>query len=296
MSNLKAKDPKAAVPTKPKIVIFGPAGVGKTWWALSGFPAPYYIDSEGGASRAHYTDRLAKAGGSYMGPEDGTQDFNIIIGQLKALATERHRYGTVVIDSITKPFNQAIAAEAERMASAGITNAYGADKKPAVAQVRRLISWIGRIDMNVILIAHEKPQWGLNQSGERVQLGVTFDCYDKLDYELDLCIQVAKRGASRVGIVRKSRLTGFPDGESFDWSFAEFSARYGKDVIAAKPTTIVLAGADAIAEINRLVALMKLTPEEIGKALAKDGVETIADLSADQAANWLKRLNKAIGK
>src|SRR5688572_21789505 len=98
-SKLKAKDPKETEPRKPQMVIFGPSGVGKTWFALS-FPAVYYIDTEGGASRKHYMERLSKSGGMYMGPEDGANDFETIIEQTKALATESHKFKTLVIDSI----------------------------------------------------------------------------------------------------------------------------------------------------------------------------------------------------
>lgn len=290
-SALKAKDPKSAEPQKPKVLVFGEPGVGKTWWALDGFPAPYYIDTEGGAKLSHYTDKLSKVGGAYLGPEDGSQDFETIIGQVKALATEKHRFGTVVIDSITKPFNLAITSEAERL---GDKNAFGADKKPAIAMMRRLVSWIDRIDMNVILIAHQKGLWGNNAQGERVQIGDTFDCHDKLAYELDLSIQVVKRGAARFGIVKKSRLTGFPDNANFPWTFDEFAQRWGKDIIAAKAKQITLADEATIAEIKRMLGLLKLDDGDVQKALAKDGVDSIQDLSVEQAANWVKRLNKVI--
>lgn len=93
MTKLKAKDPKAAEPRKPQLVIFGPAGVGKTWFALS-FPSVYYIDTEGGASRSHYMDRLKASGGMYLGPEDGANDFELIISQVKALR-QKIRHGAL---------------------------------------------------------------------------------------------------------------------------------------------------------------------------------------------------------
>src|ERR1700733_12615163 len=96
-SKLKAVDPKAAEPSRPKITIFGKPGVGKTWGALD-FPNVYYIDTEGGADLAHYTDKLKKSGGVYFGPEQGASDFETVIEQVKALATEDHSYKTLLID------------------------------------------------------------------------------------------------------------------------------------------------------------------------------------------------------
>src|SRR5262249_38170256 len=103
-SKLKAVDPKAAEPSKPKILIFGKPGVGKTWGSLD-FPSVYYIDTEGGADLKHYTDKLTKAGGMYFGPEQGSLSFASVLEQIQALATERHSFRTVVIDSISKLMN-----------------------------------------------------------------------------------------------------------------------------------------------------------------------------------------------
>ena len=125
-SRLKAVDPVSAEPSKPKILIYGKPGVGKTWTSLD-FPKPYYIDTESGADLAHYTKKLKAAGGAYFGVDQGILDFKEVIEQVKALATETHEYKTLVIDSVSKIFNTAIAAEAERL---GAADQYGASKKP----------------------------------------------------------------------------------------------------------------------------------------------------------------------
>ncbi|CAK9249814.1 unnamed protein product [Sphagnum jensenii] len=283
MSKLKAVDPKAAEPSKPKILVYGKPGVGKTWTALD-FPKVFYIDTEGGADLAHYTDKLKKAGGVYFGPDQGSLDFIEVIGQIQALATEDHPYKTVVIDSFTKLFNLSVANEAERL---GDKNAFGADKKPAISQTRRLINWLTRLDMNVVLICHEKPQWGVDSKGERSEIGTTFDGWDKLEYELHLCLNIIKAGANRLARVRKTRLTGFPDGESFPWSYDEFAARFGKDVIERKGEKIKLADDKQVAEIKRLLDLVKLPDDWVEKTLAKAGVDTLAELNNDQATKTI---------
>src|SRR3954465_3746399 len=115
---LRGTDPKAAKPSKPKVLVYGKPGVGKTWASLD-FPSVYYIDCEGGANLGHYTDRLKAAGGAYMGPSDGANDFNVVTEEIVTLATTTHHYRTLVIDSYTKIFNTAIAAEHQRMEEAG---------------------------------------------------------------------------------------------------------------------------------------------------------------------------------
>lgn len=255
-TKLKAVDPKTAAPSKSKILIFGKPGVGKTWTSLD-FPSVYYIDTEGGANLAHYTDKLKKSGGVYFGPEQGSQDFAEVIEQLKALAIEEHSYRTVIIDSLTKVYNNEIAKEMERL---GDKDQFGASKKPAVKFARQLTNWIDRIDMNVILICHEKPVW---MNGE--QAGVTFDCWEKLEYELHLCLNIQKQGAARKARVSKSRLENFQDATSFDWSYDEFSKLYGREILEGQARAIVLATIDQVEEIKYLVGLLKESPETIQK-------------------------------
>lgn len=290
MSKLKAKNPLTVEPTKPKFVIYSASGVGKTWFGLS-FPKVYYIDTEGGASRAHYMERLSKAGGKYLGVEDGALDFEVVIDQIKALAVEKHDFKTVVIDSISKIFNNAVASEAERL---GDKNAFGADKKPAIAYMRRLIACLARLDMNVILIAHEKAEWGQDAKGDRVELGKVPDCWDKLIYELDLAFHCQKRGASRVAVVKKSRLLGFPEGQSFPLEFADFAERYGKDIIEKPASVVELAKPEQVAEINRLVDLLKLDRVVTDKWLEKGGVENFFEFNTEQAAKIIENLQSKI--
>lgn len=290
MSKLRAKDPKAAEPSKPKILLSGIYKVGKTWFSL-GFPNVYYIDTEKGADRDHYTDRLKSGGGVYMGPEDGTLDPEVVIEQFKALATEKHGYKTVVLDSITKIYNTIISKEQERL---GTQDVFGASKKPAIAFMRRLLMWTIRLDMNVIFIAHEKADWGLDGSGNRVEIGKTADVWEKLPYELDLWLHGIKQGNSRKLIVKGSRLTGFPELESFPMEYKEFAQRYGKDVIEKEAQPIALATVEQVAEITRLVDLLKIDSGTTEKWLEKAGAGNFSEFNTEQAAKVIESLKSKI--
>lgn len=285
-SKLKAVAPKAAEPSKPKVLIFGREGIGKTMFTLQ-FPSVYFIDVEGGASRDHYTDLLDKAGGVYMGPEQGSLDFETVIEQVKALAQEKHGFKTLAIDSITKLFNTAVAEEAERL---GDKNAFGADKKAAVQYMRRLVVWLMRLDMSVILTAHQKDVWGLNDKGQREAVGVGPDCWDKLPYELDLTINIQKIGPRRVGKIGKSRLLGFPETEIFEFTYAGFSERYGKDVIEAESKPLVLATPEQVAEIKKLLDTVKLPDGQAAKWLSAASAETWDEVDEEKAAKVITAL------
>lgn len=290
-SKLKAVPPRAAEPSKPKILVFGKPGVGKTWASLE-FPKVYYIDTEGGADLAHYTQRLEQSGGVYLGVDQGSLDFSEVMNQIKALATEQHEYKTLVIDSISKLFNVAISNEAERLAESGKKNEFGADKKPAVSMIRQMVAWLTRLDMNVILIAHEKPLWGM-VNGERQEIGVTFDCWDKLEYELHLCLNIIKLGDKRMARVRKTRLTGFPDATTFDWAYPAFAERYGKDVMEKAPVAIKLASPEQLTEVQRLLGIVKLSESTKDKWI-EENKESLHEVEAEKIDSIITYLKERL--
>lgn len=291
MSKLIGKQPEATGREKTKGLIFSASGIGKTWF-VTAFPNPYFIDTEGGAKLEHYKARIKNAGGAYLGPEDGSLDFKVVIDQMQALATEDHGYKTLVIDSITKLYQVAISNEAERL---GDKDAFGASKKPAVACMRRLINWAMRLDMNIWMVAHEVAEWG-NVNGQRTEVGKVPDVWDKLIYELDLGLWAQKRGASRVAIVRKSRLESFPEGENFPLDYNEFANRYGKEIIEAPVKQITLATDEQVEEIEHLVQAIRIGEDEIEKWLTKAGVTSFRELSTEQAAKIVVFLTSKTSK
>jgi len=286
---LKARKPEAVNPGKIKMLTYGKSGVGKTWLSMD-FPSPYYVDCEGGARLGHYQRKLGESGGAYFGIEDGALDFDAVIYQVEALATERHGFKTLAFGSITKLYQSAIATEQQRL---GDRDQFGASKKPAIAAMRRLVNWIHRLDMNVLFEAHEIVEWGQNpKTGQREEVGNAPDVWDKLVYELDLTLRIDKRGPQRMCLVRKSRLTGFPEGEQFLCEYSEFGTRYGKDFIEAAVTPIELATDLQVAEITRLLSVVNVTEKEMEAALSRAKAESIAELSHDYASkmiDWLKK-------
>lgn len=291
MSKLKAKVPSTVQPGHTKALVFGDSGVGKTWFTLT-FPRPYYIDTEGGADLRHYQARLSESGGAYLGPGEGSLDFPTVIDQMQALATEKHEFKTLIIDSVTKLFQTTIANEAERL---GEKDAFGASKKPAIASMRRLVNWAQKLDMNVLFVAHSMSEWGLDsKTGQRVEIGKTADVWDKLIYELDLTLQAVKRGPARLAIVRKSRLSGFPDMDQFPLEYADFSARYGKDFIEAAPKQITLATKDQLAEVLRLANATVLSDPDRLKLFSRASVEKWEELTTEQAAATIGWLTKKL--
>src|SRR5258708_34625666 len=173
---LKAKSPEEVKPTKPKMLISGESGVGKTFFSLE-FPTPYLFDVEGGATREQYQHKLKKAGGVYFGKEEGSQDFSSVIKETKELCTTKHSYKTAIYDSFTFLYMlEAAIAEADKGSD------FGRDKKMANIPTRQLMSTLEKLDMNVILVCHSKTKWERKTVSGKEQIidtGTTFDGYDK---------------------------------------------------------------------------------------------------------------------
>lgn len=290
MSKLKAVKPKTTEPKKPAILVYGEAGVGKTFTALD-FPKVYYIDSERGATNKEYTDKLHKAGGVYLGIEQGSQNFDEVLEQIRALRSEKHEYKTLVIDSFTKLFNTEIGNEQERLKKAGKKDEFGLSKKPAVAKARELVALLSTLDMNVILICHETPNWS-----EGEQKGVKPDAWDKLLYELDLAFHIRKLGGLRKAFIVKSRIASFPEATGIDWSYAEFAARWGKEIMEREQKPVTLATPEQLARVAQLNDILKTNPEEVDKHLSYGEAAKYEDMATDKVAFVIKRLEDKLPK
>jgi hypothetical protein len=292
MAKLRGQDPKEAKPSRPKILIYGKPGAGTTWGSLD-FPSVYYIDTEGGANLDHYTDKLKKAGGAYLGPDQGANDFGIVTEEIISLATTQHKFKTLVIDSFTKLFNTQVTIDYERMEKGGrdMDKTFGAEKKGAINFTRKWLRWFEKLDMNVILICHEKSQW---KDGKEV--GVTFDGWDKLEYELHLCMNIMKQGQTRRARITKSRLKQFSDAETFDWSYAEFAKRFGQDVIESEAKPVIIASADQVKKLEMLLDILKTDSEITEKWKEKAGVETWAEMQSDDIDKCINFLTGKLPK
>lgn len=285
MCALKAKQPEEVKATKPKMLISGESGVGKTFFALD-FPMPYLFDTEGGATREQYQKKLKTSGGAYFGKEEGSQDFKAVIEETKQLCTTTHPYKTAIYDSFTYLYMlEAAIAEADKGSD------FGRDKKMANIPTRQLMSQLEKLDMNIILICHSKQKWE-RKGKDIIDAGSTFDGYDKLEYMLDLWIEIPKSG--KTFIVRKSRIDSLRQGDSYPLSYDKFAEMYGKKVIEANSVPIILATSEEVARLNTLVEGLKVDPETVGKWLTKCDVETFADMSQSQIQSLIAFCEKKI--
>lgn len=275
---------------RPKVVFFGEAGVGKTYMSLQ-FPKPYYIDTEEGMKYKQYVELLNKGGGAQF----KSCDFDEILKEVKALLTEKHDYKTLVIDSISKLYNNmSVEAALELAKREGDKNpdgtAFSGHMKKAQTRLKPLFLLLQRLDMNIILIAHSKSSW---KNGECI--GTTFDFHDKLAYDLDLTLEVTLFGKNkRTATVIKSRMLEFEKLESFDFSYENFAKMYGKQYIDKDAEPEQLATEEQVKELNKYIELLKVSQATINKWLARATASSLEDMETTIMQKCIDALKKKI--
>ena len=263
-----------------KALFYGSAGVGKTTAAIQ-FPKPYLIDTEKGAENTQYVNILKKNGGVIF----QTTDFEELISEIKSLLTEKHEYKTLVIDPLTTLYNDLLDKAAIKVGSE-----FGRHYGEANKSMKHLLNLLLRLDMNVIVTSHSKNEYGKDLS----ILGQTFDCYKKLDYLFDLVFEIQKRGKQRVGIAKKSRIEAFPDGETFPFCYDEIADRYGRNILEKEAVAQTFATTEQVAELTRLIELLKVPSETVEKWLTKADSGKIQEMTTEQAQKCIDHLNKQI--
>jgi hypothetical protein len=244
-----------------KTLLYGVAGSGKTMAAIS-FPQPYLIDTEKGYEHQQYLDKIKENGGCVF----HTLDFDEVLAEVKALATEKHTYKTLIIDPLTVIYNNLIEKCAADRATPKNPDgmAHGGHYIAADRKMKQLLSLLLKVDMNVIITCHSKNLYGDNMT----LLGQTFDGYKKLDYLFDLVFEINKKGKIREAIIKKTRIESFQESDRFQFSYDEMAKRYGREILE-KDCQELLATPYQISQIENYIKLMNIKPEIIEKWLNK---------------------------
>jgi GTPase SAR1 family protein len=276
---LRGKKPEL-VKKRLKAFFYGAAGVGKTTAAIQ-FPKPYLIDTERGAENDQYVKLLESNGGAIF----QTSDFDEMMNEIRSLLTEKHEYKTLVIDPLTVTYSNLLDKAEKKVGSE-----FGRHYSEANKSIKHMINMLLRLDMNVIITSHAKNEYGQGMT----LLGQTFDCYKKLDYLFDVVFEIQKRGKERVGVVKKTRVENFLDGETFPFSYEEIAKRYGRDILEKNADIEVLATQEQIKELNRIIELLKIPEETIEKWLKKSESESLDEMKQEYIQKIIDHLTKQL--
>jgi len=263
-----------------KAMFYGEMGTGKSTCACQ-FPNTAYIDTEDTSSKKKYAKMIDEKGGSVL----ASGDFEEILSQVKELMSTKHDFKTLVIDSLTIPYDN-LQAECERV----VGNEFGRHVTAANKKMKLLVNLLLRIDMNVIVTCQAKKEYGNNMS----VIGQTYACYNRLGYMFDLVFETQVRGDKFVAVTKKSRIDEFPMNETFSFNYDEVIKRYGAECIEKDVTTQELASKKQVDEVLRLIDLFKIPEETYTKWLEKHNAETFEELSSDVIDKIIDHLKSKI--
>jgi RecA-family ATPase len=273
---LRGKKP-TEIKKRFKAVLYGDSGVGKSTAAIK-FPKPYIIDTEGGIENDEYVEIMKQNGAEVF----SSTDFDEILKEVTELLSLKHDFKTLVIDSMTVLYSSLYTHYAAKFArisrepdSEGTE--FQRHKDRADMEIKKLLNLMSRLDMNVIIIAHSKSKW---KGGK--EDGTTFDSYKKTDYLSDLVVEVQKQGKKRIGFVKKTRIKGFAEDSTFDFSYDEICNKYGRDAIEKESAPEELSTPEQLQELDRLIKLLHVQQDVVDKWLNKAKANTLSDMSKDK--------------
>lgn len=288
---LKAKAPEIKE-KRLKMFVYGPAGVGKTTAAIQ-FPNAYIIDAEKGTD--FYAGTINKAKSAVL----QTLNIDDVKEELKALATEKHNYKTLIIDPITQLYNN-VQEKWTR-----VFEKYAKNEKDGEIQDFGMRYW-GKVkgdfkglqrlmialDMNIIVTSHQKDVYGGNFS----KIGTTFDSMRGDDYLFDLVFQVERKNGDLMAHTIKERAdmgkAKFP--REFIWSYDNFKKFYGAEIIEKEATPVIMATEEQITRANKLIEVVKVDDETVNKWLAKADVDSFDEMTGEQITKVIEFLEKKV--
>jgi hypothetical protein len=278
MSQLRGQ-PAVNIRKRVKAFFYGDAGTGKTTCAIN-FPKPYYIDTERGSEHSQYIETLKTNGGVVF----QTRDYDDLYKEVRALASERHPFETIVIDPITPIYNNLVDAYGQKVGTA-----HGRHYGEANKAFERLIDLLLRVDMNVIITAHGKKEYGSDLAVH----STTFDGYKKLSYIFDLVIESKTIGKNYIGVVKKSRISTIPTNEEVAFNYKAISELYGKDILNGEAIPLISVVEDPESYKDELLKI--ITPTDLNTVLLYYKLQSINDLDEKTSKKVYLRLIKKIG-
>lgn len=270
---LKASKP-VLTEARFKAVIYANRGVGKTHFCCS-FPNTYFIDTEGLSAHPHFIEMLINNDSDIA----RINELSEIIAEVKELLSTKHNYKTLVIDSITFPFHLLSHMEAERLANPkrGVEGTeYGANLAKAKRQVFELGMLLSRLDMNVLVTAHEKSKY---ERGE--EIGKAADVNEKLEYALGSVIHLVRQGGSIKAKIEKSRYPQLKTGDLIDFAhgYEMMCAKLGKEIFEKDSAHEELATQEQVDEAARLIDVLSVPEDWLNKRIASHRASSLEQLS-----------------
>lgn len=241
--------PAEQVRPKVKCLVYGPSGVGKTYFGLTAPGKVAVIDTEGGT--AFYAGR----GGLSEFDVLPTKTFHDVTRAIGYLATHPGEYETLVIDPVTVLYET--LQDAAQVKRATVRRNEDADLEMLDWQrikraYKALMTDLVNLPLHVIVIAREADLTEERMNGqrkERVKIGVRPDAEKSTPYYFDTVIRLVPVSGGREAVVEKDRTGTIPAGvkaPSFDKLFGKaIKANAGGTAARSLPSDADAAATDA---------------------------------------------------
>lgn len=285
---LRAKKPEIKE-ARLKSLIFAGEGSGKTHLCCS-FPDTYYIDTEGLEDHPHFVKMIRENNGDLV----YLTEMSEIISEVKELLSVKHNYKTLIIDSISFPYGWLSQMEADRLVRKS-PGTEGTEFGANLAKAKRLTFQLGillsRLDMNIIVTAHEKTKFENN-----VEKDKTYDITDKMAYSLGSVWNLKLMGKSRKLFIKKSRYPEMTTGESIDFEngYETIKNLFGEEIFKRESKVEELATKEQIEQFKYLVNLLHVPEEKITKMITNASATTIDEVNKDHIQKAIDKLQSQI--
>jgi len=268
----------------------------KTRLALH-FPNPFVVDMEAGTD--HY-------GSEFQFRVSHTKDPDLVMEIVDELLTTNHNYRTLIIDPITVYWQELqdkyanIFLQREKR-SPGFKFEYykiqASDWNIIKRELHRFINKLMMLDMNVIVIAHQKKMYS-DASGDFMKvIGDTFDGEKSLPYQFDTVVHTFKDSNTKAfkGECLKDRTHCLKEGV-FDLSYEAFEGTFGKESLEAKAKPVEFLTDEQKDKIETYLVMFEIETAKANKRFREYGAETIDELTKENAALIIEKFDQAAEK
>jgi hypothetical protein len=288
---------------RPKILIYGESGTGKTVTALSLPGRKLVIDGEQGctAYAGSYDFDLPAGNDGKPLTTDDPQELERIVDDL---LIDPGPYTVLVIDPLTTFYTRSIdladsslrpRAESVAIARRRELTAYDSAMNPGAwgaikRHFARLFSKLRRLDMAVIVTCREKTTLEPTPDGGFRKGDAVPDGDAKWRHEFDYVLRLRSVGGARVAYVDKMRDVQQTAASIENFSAARLVELIGADGFTrtAEPRPLI---SDEQAEMLRgLIHDLGVTPANLARALTKRGANSIDELGPGEAKAMILNL------
>ena len=279
-----------SIAERAKFFLFGPPGCGKTTGILEQFHSCYIIDTERGAVK--YRGLFEKSKSVHF----PSADIHEVTDEVRSLLTEKHSYRTLVIDPVTNLWHQALEIGERKVGTAHAAHFGHANKI-----IRTLNNLLVRLDMNIVVTAHQKDEY----DGNNNKIGFTFDAWNKSGYLFDYVLRLERQKeqekdktiVKRMCHVVKQRVEpGKPPlPETFEWNYQAFKEHFGA-ILEKESVPEVKASSEKIERTRGLVKTLNIPDDTLERWFEKGHVESFEEMTDTQISSVIEYCNKVMEK